>query len=78
MECLPVLTFRLESASGIVPCMSWELDQIGVAPVEALPLSNSRHYYPIVLLVEYSPLGLAEVVQEILPLAWNSVDNFHV
>ena len=49
--------------------MSWELDRIGVAPVEVLPLSNSRHCYPTVLLAEHSPLGLAEVVQEILPLA---------
>ena len=37
MECLLVSTYRLESASGIVPCMSWELDRIGVAPVEVFP-----------------------------------------
>ena len=78
MECLLVPTYLLESTSGIVPCMSWELDRIGVTPVEALPLSNFWHCYPTVLSVEYSPLGLAEVVQEISPLAWSSVDSFHV
>ena len=78
MECLLVPTYLLESTSGIVPCMSWELDRIGVAPVEVLPLSNFRHYYSTILLVEYSPLGQAEVVQEISPLAWSSVDSFHV
>ena len=78
MECLLVPTYRLESASGIILCMSWELDRIAVVPVEALPLSNFRHCFPTVLLVKYSPLGLAEVVQEILPLAWSSVDSFHV
>ena len=77
MECLLVSTYCLESTLGIIPCMSWEFDRIGVAPVEALPLSNFRHCYPTVLLAEYSPLGLAEVAQEILPLAWSSVDSFH-
>ena len=76
-EILTVPTYRLESILDTIPCMSWELGRIGAAPVEALPLSNFRHYYLTVPLVEYSPLGLAEVMQGISPLAWSSVDSFH-